>query len=98
MRPDEALNLIFFDQDNYEETSIADYFKLQLATLWEEGESFSGKRPFGNSGWEMCLDFVLVKNGCIKGTIDEEDPDYPEVYDVDSKERDAFIQQMIEAL
>lgn len=98
MRPADALNLVFFDRDNYEETSIADYFKLQLSTLWEEGEGFSGKRPFGNSGWEGCLEYVLVKHGCIAGKIDEEDDEYPEVYDVDRKEYETFVQQMIEAL
>ena len=32
--------------------TIGEYFEKLLLTLWDEQEDFSGKRPFGNSGWE----------------------------------------------
>lgn len=32
--------------------TIGDYLKALLARVWEEEEGFSGKRPFGNSGWK----------------------------------------------
>lgn len=32
-----------------------EYFRKLLKALWEEGDSFSGKRPFGNSGWDSDL-------------------------------------------
>jgi hypothetical protein len=32
--------------------TVRDYLKALLSKVVEEGEEFSGKRPFGNSGWE----------------------------------------------
>ena len=54
------------------ETNIRDYLHLLLKTLWKEGESFSGKRPFGNSDWEDHLLIPLVVNGFVRGVVDEE--------------------------
>jgi hypothetical protein len=36
-------------------TTIREYLVLILANVWFEGEGFSGKRPFGNSGWQYDL-------------------------------------------
>lgn len=58
--------------------TVRDYFKAQLRTLWQEGEGFSGKRPFGNSGWEYDLNEALVRSGKVSGQLDGEggaDPD-----------------------
>lgn len=52
--------------------TVRDYLKKLLATLWEEEESFSGKRPFGNSGWRRDLETPLVLGGAVSGTIDED--------------------------
>jgi len=35
--------------------TVREYLKALLTALWDEGESFSGKRPLGNSGWEFDL-------------------------------------------
>lgn len=43
-----------------------------LKELWREKEGFSGKRPFGNSGWENDLYEPLIKDGFIVGTLDED--------------------------
>ena len=43
-----------------------------LDTLWNEGESFSGKRPFGNSGWDLDLVSALAKAGHVKAEFDED--------------------------
>lgn len=32
-------------------TTIRAYFQKMIFTLWEDPESFTGKRPFGDSGW-----------------------------------------------
>lgn len=32
--------------------TIRQYLVALANTVWWEGEGFSGKRPFGNSGWE----------------------------------------------
>ena len=69
------------------------YLKLLLTTLWEEEESFSGKRPFGNSGWQYDLDTGLVEGGFITGTIEDGWAEY-----VDTDARDALILELIAAL
>lgn len=51
--------------------TIRAYLGKLLSTLWDEGESFSGKRPFGDSGWEYDLIAVLVDHKLIKGTLDD---------------------------
>lgn len=60
-------------------STIGEYLRKLLATLWEEGESFSGKRPFGNSGWEYDIYTAMVVAGVVNGTIDSEG--YLEVFD-----------------
>lgn len=32
-------------------TTVRAYFQKMIFTLWEDPESFTGKRPFGDSGW-----------------------------------------------
>ena len=54
-------------------TTVRGYLKTLLFTLWNEGEGFSGKRPFGNSGWEIELAHALVKEKIINGSLIEED-------------------------
>lgn len=56
--------------------TIKDYLKKLLLAAWEEGESFSGKRPFGTSGWENELYTTLVVAGKVEGEFD-----YCVVYD-----------------
>lgn len=58
--------------DEFEDLTIKQYLFNLLTTLWREGESFSGKRPFGNSGWEYDLYHPLVEAGLIKGRIDSD--------------------------
>ena len=53
------------------EKTIGGYLRKLLTKLWEEGESFSGKRPFGNSGWEYDLYRALIAAKAIKGDFDE---------------------------
>lgn len=55
------------------EVSLREYLHELLPTLWEEGEGFSGKRPFGNSGWEFDVYAFLVKAGAVEGELDEDD-------------------------
>lgn len=35
-----------------EAENVRQYLVALARQVWEEGEGFSGKRPFGNSGWE----------------------------------------------
>jgi hypothetical protein len=52
MTNQEILDLKFKSEDLHKTITIRNYFKELLLTLWKEEEGFSGKRPFGNSGWQ----------------------------------------------
>jgi len=90
----QILQLKFKSGDLNKELTIKDYLKELLTELWKEGEGFSGKRPFGNSGWEYDIYVALVKNKVIKGEFD--DDDYLEDYD--SKEADKKMLEVISSL
>ncbi len=69
MTPTEILALPMGKNDA-EAATVRDYLKALVRRIWEEGEGFSGKRPFGNSGWRCELELALVKAGAIEGKID----------------------------
>lgn len=71
IKVDEVLNAKMGANNAGAET-VKDYLKCLLKTLWGEGEGFSGKRPFGNSGWEYELYSALVVNGLCAGEVDED--------------------------
>ena len=70
MDNESILNLPMQDNDAGAKT-IREYIVLLALTVWQENVNFSGKRPFGNSGWEYDLYAPLVKAGAVKGTFDE---------------------------
>lgn len=74
--------------------TIRDYLKFLLRTVWLEGGGFSGKRPFGNSGWEGDLEVALIKANLVKGDVDEDGC----INSVDSKEASKLIVKAINAL
>lgn len=75
-------------------TTIRGYLIALLTALWEHGEGFSGKRPFGNSGWEYDLYAALGKAGHIRCTFDSDGY----INDVDDKAGDRLIESAIAAL
>jgi hypothetical protein len=59
--------------DAADAATVRGYLVELLRRLWVEGEGFSGKRPFGDSGWEYDLYEPLVKAGLVAGaTLDED--------------------------
>ena len=52
--------------------TFREYFTELLCLVWVKGESFSGKRPFGNSDWQYIVYTSLVKSGHVSGTLDDE--------------------------
>lgn len=52
--------------------TVGEYFGHLLATLWSEGEGFSAKRPFGNSGWQYDVYIALARAGLIDGLMLDE--------------------------
>lgn len=68
----DVLEIKFMSGDLNRELTVRQYLKVLLVTLWDEGESFSAKRPFGNSGWQYDLYAALIKVGAIEGSLDDE--------------------------
>jgi len=89
----EVLAIPMKDNDA-EATTIKEYLIELLTTLWDKGEGFSGKRPFGNSGWEYDLYGPLVEAGAVPGTLDDEGC----ISEVDSDKANALIFDAIAAL
>jgi hypothetical protein len=75
-------------------TTIRAYLTALLVTLWQKDEGFSGKRPFGNSGWKYDVWQALIKSGHLPGTLD--DDGY--VSEVDEDAGDALILAAIEQM
>ncbi len=76
---------------------IREYLRALLLKLWEEGEGFSGKRPFGNSGWEYDLYSTLIAAGAVEGEFDE-DGFIESFADAAKKKADALVFSLITEL
>lgn len=50
--------------------SIRGYLASLVEALWLDGPGFSGKRPFGNSGWKWDVYEALVTAGLVEGRLD----------------------------
>lgn len=59
------------DDNDANATTIGDYFMCLAEQAWVEEEGFSGKRPFGNSGWQHEVYKALIKHNAITGVFDE---------------------------
>lgn len=68
----EVLALRFECGDLGREVTIREWLSELLLTLWREGEGFSGKRPFGNSGWQWDVAPVLIASRVVDGKLDED--------------------------
>jgi len=80
-----------FDSDAGYDITVRDYLCTLLLTLWDEGEGFSGKRPFGNSGWEFEIYQPLIVAGFIPGALDKDGY----VHTVDEKIASAYVRNLI---
>jgi hypothetical protein len=74
--------------------SIRQYLKELLKTLWKEGEEFSGKRPFGNSGWQYEIYEALARNGLVASQLDKDGF----LIKFDKQVADELVLRLIEAL
>lgn len=98
MTNDELLDLPMHKNDAGAKT-IREYFGLLLAEIWRKKEGFSGKRPFGNSGWEYDIFRALAKGGAIKcGEPDGADPYEDYLNEIDDEEAGELVKGMIAAL
>lgn len=92
----EILELEFESTDLGETITIKEFFKRLLTTLFEEEECFSGKRPFGNSGWDYDLCICLAQNGIIDS--DCQDKGGFTIWDYNSAEANRKIFELIKEL
>lgn len=60
------------DVNNAGAQTVREYIAALAAEVWRWTECFSGKRPFGDSGWTDDLYAPLVKAGLIDGSFDED--------------------------
>lgn len=74
--------------------TVRDYLVELLATLWCEGGNFSGKRPFGDSGWRYEVYPALITAGYVTGRFDE----YGLVEDCDTAAADRLVDAAIRSL
>jgi hypothetical protein len=91
--PQQLLDLPLPENDSGAST-VRGYLVALLATLWREEQGFSGKRPFGNSGWQYDLYVPMIEAGIVGGQIDEDG--YVERADVVAA--DKFILAAIQSL
>lgn len=89
-RLDAALE-VSFDSDAGENLAVREYLHALLVKLWDEGEGFSGKRPFGNSGWEYEIYTPLIRAGFIPGKLDGDGY----IDEVDNAQAHAFVRKLI---
>lgn len=69
LTPQDVLDVPIYEPDSGA-ISLRNYLKTLLKTLWDEADGFSGKRPFGNSGWQWSLAKAMVEAGIPVGTLD----------------------------
>ena len=74
--------------------TIGEYLKKLLLTLWDEEDRFSGKRPFGNSGWKWEIYTALISAKVVSGKLDEDGY----IEEVDFSAADEFVRNIIIAL
>lgn len=81
--------------------TVREFLGLLLLRVWEEQEGFSGKRPWGNSGWEYDLYKPLIEHGFVRGEVTrypDVGPDYSEIDAVDDDAANALIADAIRRL
>ena len=82
---------IKMQENDAKAATIGEYLKTLLAKIWTDGEGFSGKRPFGNSGWEYDVYEALVSARAVEGVID----DYGDIVSCNTKSADEIILKAI---
>jgi hypothetical protein len=94
MNKEEILAIEFESWDLNRKLTIRNYLKELLKTLWKEGDTFSGKHPFGNSGWQFDVYFHLIKYKLINGNIDDDN----HIIEIDEESGRKLILELIESL
>ncbi len=69
--PQQILDLPMEPNDSGADT-VRGYLVALLTKLWQEGDGFSGKYPFGNSAWKWGLYAALVTAGYANNPFNED--------------------------
>ena len=67
--------------------TIGQFLMMVGAKVFLDQEDFSGKRPFGNSGWIYDVYEALIQGDALEGTLDEDGY----VKECDSREAEAVV-------
>lgn len=86
-----------FDSDAGRDLTIREWLISLLTRVWIEQDEFSGKRPWGNSGWDYDVYLPLIKAGLVSGEVGGED-EGEWLDDVDSDTGRALVAAMIRRL
>jgi hypothetical protein len=54
-------------------SSVREFLAKIIQEVWTWEDSFSGKRPFGNSGWKWDIYTALINAEMIEYDVDDED-------------------------
>ena len=77
-----------------EKSTLRNYFKTLLRTLWNESDGFSGKRQLGDSDWQDSLAMDMIEAALLEGEYNA-----PwDRHDYDSIAFDIMIKKCISAL
>lgn len=85
------------EENDAEAATIRDYLKELLLMVWEQDESFSGKRPFGNSGWKYDIYRTLATHKLIEAEMDD-DGDIIDIKRSEYTKADKLISEAIASL
>ena len=93
------LDVEFYDRTSLNATvTVREFFHAILEELWCDPEGFSGKRPFGNSGWYYPMIYALIEAGAVKGEVSRDEDGYIEDSNYYENEADAVVQGLITKL
>lgn len=94
----EALN-VRFSSDAGDDLTVREYFHALLTKVWNEEAGFSGKRPWGNSGW--CHDVItaLVCAGFIEGVVNRDgDSEWVDLTRAQTDAANDYVFQLIDLI
>lgn len=92
--PQQILDTPMTGENDAGALTVRGYLLSLLAMLWIDGEGFSAKRPFGNSGWQWDVYAALGEAGHIAIKFDENG----DVEDVNEEAGERLIRAAIGAI
>lgn len=76
--------------------TVGEYLNTLLQQVFLQGEGFSGKRPFGDSGWESEIFYPLVESGLVLGNIYKDEDGWEDLEIYNHREAQKFLCKLID--